>query len=137
MVVLREGKRTPTDTSLVAHPDGLIQTCWRTERQSIGGMQWLATDHDKLAAKANCRRGHDAYVEWRESASASGCVSPLAERGAAGRSIRVPGMWPTYREERASEVYAGVISRLDPLVAHPPGATEDRPPASSELARDR
>jgi hypothetical protein len=63
----------------------------------------------------------DAYVEWREE-----CIRvwDAYHRWLSAARADAPFAFPAYvaaldREERASEVYAGVISRLDPLVATP------------------
>jgi hypothetical protein len=75
----------------------------------------------------------DAYVDWREE-----CVRVWdayhrwldAVRADAALAFRAY-LAALDREERASEVYAGRLSRLDPLVATPgQGATEDRASAS-------
>jgi hypothetical protein len=74
----------------------------------------------------------DAYVDWREESahvweayhrwlSAGRTDAALAFRAYAAALDR---------EERASEVYAGLISRLDPPIAMRPTETGDRAPTS-------
>jgi hypothetical protein len=68
----------------------------------------------------------DAYVDWREE-----CIRvwDAYDHWLSASRVDAPFAFPAYvaaldREERASEVYAGVISRLDPLVST---LSEERP----------
>jgi hypothetical protein len=75
----------------------------------------------------------DAYVEWREEChrvweAYQRWLSAVQPDTAFAFQVYVAAL---DREERASEVYAGLMGRLDPLVATslPRAATED-PPAT-------
>lgn len=75
----------------------------------------------------------DGYIEWREEclrvwdAYRRWLSAVRPDTGLAARAY----VAALDREERAAEVYAGLISRLDRLVAQcGPGATGGREPAS-------
>jgi hypothetical protein len=75
----------------------------------------------------------DAYVDWREE---SVRVWDAYDRWLSAAGSDAVLAFPAYvaaldREERASEVYAGLISRLDRVVRDaPPSASEHVAPAS-------
>jgi hypothetical protein len=75
----------------------------------------------------------DAYVDWREECAH---VWEAYHRWVSAVRTDTALAFRAYvaaldREERASEVYAGLLRRLDPLVGKPPQATEDWAPAGA------